>query len=207
MSLNLTLHTKTRILDEVTSNNDRIQATPSLYNVCCLSLSRICWGLCEVQVKPFENVKDQIGYCGLWCGSCTVGNGTLKELTKRYEHIIGGYGVDKWGAEDQGFDGLGLMKTLKSVQEIPICRGCLKGGGATNCKIRACASKKKLSDCNKCNESTNCRNREALQKVRTGALAVGMIIKTDKDKTDQNQLAKKWTADIRNKFPCCVIDA
>jgi len=77
-------------------------------------------GLCEVEAKAFENVKNQIGYCGLWCGSCVVGNGTLKELTKRYEHIIGGYGVNEWAAKD--FDGKEFMKGLASIQALPICQ-------------------------------------------------------------------------------------
>jgi hypothetical protein len=152
--------------------------------------------------KAFENVKNQIGYCGLWCGSCIVGNGTLKELTKRYEHLIGGYGIDEWGAKD--FDGKEFMKGLASIQNLPICSGCLKGGGNDTCKIRPCAQNKKISDCSECNEQTACKNTEPLQKVRTGALRVGMLIKTDK--TDQKQLIKKWTAEIRNKFPFCVID-
>jgi len=157
-----------------------------------------------MEAKAFENVKNQIGYCAIWCGSCVVGNGTLKELTKRYEHIIGGYGVDKWGAEDQGFDGREFMKTLQSIQNMPICRGCLKGGGATDCKIRACASSKKLADCTECKEFMTCENREALRKVRTGALKAGMLVKTDKDKADQ-QLLEKWTAVITEKFPNCVV--
>ena len=41
-----------------------------------------------LKAKAFENVQGQIGFCGIWCGSCVVGNGTLKELTKRYEEII-----------------------------------------------------------------------------------------------------------------------
>ena len=155
--------------------------------------------------KAFENVKNQIGYCAIWCGSCVVGNGTLKELTKRYEHIVRGYGVDKWGAEDQGFDGQALMKTLRSIQNIPICRGCLKGGGATNCRIRACVSSKKLADCTECKEFMSCENREALQKVRTGALDAGMLVKTDKDTADQQQLIKKWTTQITNRFPNCIL--
>jgi hypothetical protein len=154
--------------------------------------------------KAFENVKTQIGYCGLWCGSCIVGNGTLKELTKRYEHLIGGYGVDKWGAKD--FDGKEFMKGLASIQNLPICLGCLKGGGNDECKIRPCASEKKMSDCTTCNEFMKCKNSEALGKVRTGAAAVGMLMKTDKDKANQQQLINKWTAEIRNKFPFCVID-
>ncbi len=147
-------------------------------------------------------MKNQIGYCGLWCGSCIVGNGTLKELTKRYEALIKGYGVDKWGATD--FDSKEFMKGLASIQNLPICSGCLKGGGNEGCKIRPCVSKKKISDCNECNEHTKCKNVEALQKVRTGALDVGMLIKTGKG--GQLQLKEKWTAEIRNRFPYSAID-
>ncbi len=131
-----------------------------------------------------------------------MGNGTLKELTKRYEELIKGYGVNEWGAED--FDGKEFMKGLASIQTLPICPGCLKGGGNDKCKIRPCASNKKIHDCNECSETTTCKNNESLQKVRTGALAVGMILKTDKN--DQTQLVEKWTAEIRNKFPHCIID-
>jgi hypothetical protein len=156
-----------------------------------------------VETKAFENVKNQIGFCGLWCGSCVVGNGTLKELTKRYEHIISGYGVDKWGAK--GFDGKEFMEGLASIQTIPVCQGCLKGGGNDECKIRPCASSKKISDCNECKEQATCKNSEALQKVRTGALRVGMLVKTNND-TARQRLVKKWTAEIKDKFPNCVID-
>lgn len=158
-----------------------------------------------MKATAFENVKNQIGYCAIWCGSCVVGNGSLKELTKRYEHIIGGYGIDEWGAADVGFDGQEFMKALQSIQKIPICRGCLKGGGATNCKIRTCASSKKLADCTQCKQFMTCDNREPLRKVRTGALNVGMMVKTDKDKADRQQLLRKWTAEIQNRFPDCVV--
>lgn len=126
----------------------------------------------------------------------------MKELTKRYEGLIKGYGVDEWGAKD--FDSKEFMKGLASIQNLPICPGCLKGGGNDTCKIRPCASNRKISDCNECNEATTCKNVEALQKVRTGALRVGMLVKTDK--ADQQQHIKKWTAEIRNRFPHCVID-
>ena len=134
-----------------------------------------------------------------------MGNGSLRELTKRYEHIIGGYGVDEWGAK--GFDSKEFMKGLASIQILPTCAGCLKGGGNDTCKIRPCASSRKISGCNECDGSTACRNIEELQKVRTGALRVGMIVKTDKGRADQQRrLVEKWTADIKDKFPNCVID-
>jgi len=157
-----------------------------------------------VQSEPFENVKNQIGFCGLWCGSCAVGNGTLKELTKRYEHIIKGYGVTTWGAKD--FDSKEFLKGLESIRELPTCKGCLKGDGNEECKIRPCAKNKKIPDCNECNEPTTCKNPNELKNVRTGALQVGMTLKTDKDKEDRQQLIKKWTAEIKNKFPSCIVD-
>ena len=119
--------------------------------------------------------------------------------------IVGGYGVDEWGAEDQGFDGREFMKTLKSIQNIPVCRGCLKGGGASNCKIRVCAASKQLADCTECKEFMTCEHREALQKVRTGALNVGMLVKTDKDTGDQQHLIMQWIAEVKNSFPSCIV--
>jgi len=59
-----------------------------------------CLESVEVEAKAFENVKNQIGYCAIWCGSCIVGNGTLKELSKKYAFILEGYGIDKWGADE-----------------------------------------------------------------------------------------------------------
>lgn len=127
----------------------------------------------------------------------------MKELTKKYEGLIKGYGINQWGVKD--FDGNEFMKGLASIQTIPTCQGCLKGGGNDECKIRPCAANRKVSDCIECGESKTCKNHEAFQKVRTGALAVGMLLKTDKDKTNQ-QLIEKWTAEIKNKFPNSVIN-
>jgi len=109
--------------------------------------------------------------------------------------------VDEWGAKN--FDGKEFMRGLTSIQALPIYQGCLKGGGNDECKIRPCASNRKISDCIECSEMKTCKNLEALQKVRTGALRVGMLAKTDHDKTDQKQLIKKWTAEIKNKCPHC----
>jgi hypothetical protein len=155
-----------------------------------------------MQTGPYENVKNQIGYCGLWCGSCIVGNGTLKELTQRYERLITGYGVDEWGAK--GFDSKEFMKGLASIQNIPVCRGCLKGGGNEECRIRPCAVRKKMSDCCECGQAKTCENSAAVERVRSGALAVGMLIKTSKG--GRKQLMEEWNAEIRRKFLGCLLD-
>jgi hypothetical protein len=125
----------------------------------------------------------------------------LKELTKRYEHLIGGYGIDEWGAKD--FDGKEFMKGPASIQTLPICRGCRKGGGNEVCKIRPCASERKLSDCIKCDEMKSCKNREALKKVREGALGVGMLAEAEDDHSNHQQLIKKWTAEIKIRCLTC----
>jgi len=156
-----------------------------------------------MKARAFENVKNQIGFCGIWCGSCMVGNGALKELTKRYEHIIRGYGVDEWGAKD--FDGKELMKGLASIGNLPVCSGCLKGGGNDECKIRPCASNRKVSDCIECSGLKTCKNHEPLQKVRTGAQRVGMLAKHENDKTERRQLVRKWTVELASRWPCCIL--
>jgi len=154
-----------------------------------------------MQTEAFENVKNQIGFCGLWCGSCIVGNGALKELTKRYERLIKGYGVDKWSAKD--FDSKEFMKGLASIQTLPICKGCLKGGGNDECKIRPCALKRRILDCSECNEHMTCKNLKALQKVRTGALAVGMLLKLGRG--GQPELIENWVAEVKCEFPHCLL--
>jgi len=94
---------------------------------------------CSMKGEPFENVRNQIGFCGIWCGSCAVGNGVLRELTRRYEQTIKRYGLEEWAPED--FDFEEFTRGLASIQAMPLCRGCLKGDGKPNCEIRACALK------------------------------------------------------------------
>jgi len=53
--------------------------------------------------KHFDNVKDQTGYCGIWCGSCVAGNGVLQELTERYDRIIKDYDLEQWAPKDFDF--------------------------------------------------------------------------------------------------------
>ena len=47
----------------------------------------------SARTTDFENVKAQVGYCGIWCGSCVVGNGALSGLTRRYRELIDALGV------------------------------------------------------------------------------------------------------------------
>jgi hypothetical protein len=131
-----------------------------------------------------------------------VGNGTLRELTRKYEKLIKGYGIDKWGAK--GFDAREFLKGLREIQNIPVCSGCLKGGGNEACPMRPCAAKRELSGCQECGNQKKCKNRKSMTKVRSGARAVGMLMKASKG--DPVRLTKKWTEEIQGTFPFIVIE-
>ena len=156
---------------------------------------------CTLKAKSFENVKNQIGFCGIWCGSCVAGNGALRELTKKYEEIIEGYGLKEWAPKD--FDFNEFMKGLASIRDMPLCQGCLKGDGRQNCEMRTCASNKNITDCSECDQPMGCKNLEILQKMRTGARHAGLFVKTEN--VNRKELIEKWTTELRNKWPCCIL--
>jgi len=151
--------------------------------------------------NSFENVKNQIGFCGIWCGSCVAGNGILRELTKRYEEIIKRYGLEEWAPRD--FDFKEFVKGFTSIQTMPSCQGCLKGDDRSNCEMRACASSKKINDCSQCDQPTACKNLETLKKMRTGALQAGLLVKTED--VDRQGLIEKWINELKSKWPHCIL--
>jgi hypothetical protein len=149
--------------------------------------------------KPFDNVENQIGFCGIWCGSCPAGNGSVVELTRRYEEIVRKNRVEKWAPKD--FDFGEFMKGLSSLQKVSLCKGCLQGGGNPNCTIRICAREKKKSNCSQCESLTTCENFGLLEKSHPS-------IKKDLVKTrdtDQKELVKKWKTELEHRFPHCLV--
>jgi hypothetical protein len=147
--------------------------------------------------KQFDNVKNQIGSCGIWCGSCVVGNGVLQVLTQKYEKIIKDYGLEHWAPKD--FDFKEFKKGLSSIQTMSLCSGCLKGGGRDDCEIRICVTNKKIADCNDCDEPEKCSHTEILNKMRTGATDAGLFVKMEK--IDSQELIAKWTGRLKNEWP------
>ena len=153
------------------------------------------------KIQTFVNVKDQIGFCGLWCGSCIVGNGTLHKLTEEYKKLISAYGLRQWAPDDFNFDE--FVKGLDSIQKLPLCSGCLKGGGRNPCEIRTCASNKGLRDCTSCKEFGRCANAEILEHMRPGARDAGMSVKTQN--IDRGEFIKTETAELKAKWPCSIL--
>jgi hypothetical protein len=147
--------------------------------------------------KDFKKVQNQIGFCGIWCGSCVVGNGALREMTMRYEDVVKSYGLEGWAPNDFSFKE--FVKGLSSIQNMPLCPGCLKGGGRDNCEMKACAMSRKVSECIECDQTTACKNHETLKNMRTGAQDAGIFVKTEK--VNRKELVKKWTTELKSKCP------
>jgi hypothetical protein len=151
--------------------------------------------------EAFENVKDQVGYCGIWCGSCIVGNGALAELTTRYESILDAYGIKQWAPSD--FDHAGFARELDMIRRFGSCPGCLKGGGRDNCEMRACAVEKGLKTCVGCSAGSGCEPRETLETMRSGAVAAGLFVLSDKEERDR--ALTRWKAEIPRRWPSSVL--
>jgi hypothetical protein len=105
---------------------------------------------------------DLIAYCGLYCGSCpgytqipaNLAKNLKKELAKgKFEK------VSDFLAKMPAFEGFKYYKQgielLKSIEKLR-CKGCRKGGGSPDCKIRICAKKIKFNGCWKCEKYEDC---------------------------------------------------
>jgi hypothetical protein len=155
----------------------------------------------RARIAAFENAKDQIGYCGIWCGSCVVGSGALRRLSNKYKVLLDGYGVLEWGPKE--FDSLEFLKGLESIGNLALCPGCLKGGGRDDCELRNCAVSKGIDGCIQCDTQSTCEHQEILDHMRTGALAAGLFVKTGNQ--DKQELIETWTALLEERFPCCLL--
>lgn len=157
----------------------------------------------EQTIKAFENVRDQVSYCGIWCGSCVVGNGALRELTRRYKELITVYSLEEWGPDD--FDYKELLKALESIENVPLCSGCLRGGGREGCEMRSCAQSRRISGCHICGELVECKHSELLGHMRSGAVKAGLFVSTED--VDRQQLIQNWTTRLRTNWLASLIFA
>jgi len=153
----------------------------------------------EVEAKGFENVKNQVGYCGIWCGSCLGGNGAVLELTRRYEDLVKKGNLEKWVPKD--FDFKEFMKGLVSVQRMPSCPGCKKGGGDSSCAVRLCALRRNVINCGECSDLAECRNFEKLERDCPHLKADLMKINS----VGLERMIEKWMSELKVKWPHCTL--
>jgi len=156
---------------------------------------------CNLESLSFENVKDQIGFCGIWCGSCLGGNGAIHELTTRYERIIkqSQPALEKYAPKEFNFET--LMKQLVYVQAMPSCPGCRKGGGDPGCKVRLCALNRSVTYCSECEQLSTCKNFEELEKSNSKIKEDLIEMKTK----GQAALMNKWMGELKAKWPHCLL--
>ena len=155
----------------------------------------------ESMISAFENVREQIGFCGIWCGGCAVGNGTLPELTRRYGALIKSFGLPEWGPEDVAWQE--LLRGLTSIQSMPLCPGCRKGGGRDDCEMKVCAQDRSLAECNECSDLPACPHSKILHHMRDGAIKAGIPVKTAN--VERKAFLDRWEPEVRTKWPCCTL--
>jgi hypothetical protein len=170
-----------------------------LYPCTFQDLRYYCLEKRKLEVKAFENVKNQIGFCGIWCGSCGAGNGAIQELAKRFEEIVKNYELEKWVPKE--FDFKEFMKGLACTQSTPLCIGCQKGGGPPTCKVRICALGKGILDCSQCDQLIECKNFEQLEKSHLKIKQDLMEIK----KRSRPALIEKWMGELKSRWPHCIL--
>ena len=111
------------------------------------------------------------------------------------------YDLEKWAPRE--FDYKEFSKGLASIQGIPVCPGCLKGGGREECEMRTCATNRGLQDCGECRDLAECKHAEILERMRSGAASAGLNVKVGQ--VDRQELLKEWTDQLRHKWPSCIL--
>jgi hypothetical protein len=151
--------------------------------------------------EGFENVKGQIGFCGIWCGSCLGGNGAVQELTRKYEQTIkrSQYALEKWCPKEFNFNE--FVKGLACVEAMSLCPGCKKGGGNPTCEIRTCASKRNMINCSQCDELADCKR---IDSMKQNYPRMKDDLRRIRD-VDQKELIPKWTSELKDKWPHCTL--
>ena len=109
--------------------------------------------------EDYAIVKDQVAPCGLRCGECNLGNGSVAETAINLMKYIQAYDLPSWAHELPGgvdIDFKRLDQNLIWVGRSLKCPGCLRGGGNPDCPIRLCSKEEGLSSCAQCADLKAC---------------------------------------------------
>ena len=151
--------------------------------------------------EAFENVKDQIGGCGIWCGSCAVGNGSLRALNDRFKDVLDSHGAEHWAPDDMDY--AAFADGLARLREASACTGCRKGGGRDDCELRACSEEHGLSDCSACADFGACGHDELLELMGVGARDAGLFVRDPGEDVDLTA----WIERLKGTWPSSILFA
>lgn len=103
--------------------------------------------------------KDQAGPCGIVCGACTLGSGTVAETAGQTKKSIVDCQIPSWAPFVPGgeaIDWAAVDRALTWMETYARCAGCENGGGPPDCTIRICAREKGYDLCSSCEELEEC---------------------------------------------------
>lgn len=116
--------------------------------------------------QAFEELKTQMGPCGIACATCDLGNGTVAETANTLKQQLQMYEVSTWAPQAPGgseIDFNQLGKSLDWVHTYTRCLGCEQGGGPPDCAIRACAKERGYDICSQCADLEECTKFDFLE--------------------------------------------
>ena len=114
--------------------------------------------------------QDLIGYCGLYCGDCPGHTGTVANLAAELRKELRRYRFDKMAdalakvSFFREFKNYGpCYSLLGTMMKMHCKKGCKGNGGPPQCKVRACALRKKLDGCCQCADFAACDTLKFLE--------------------------------------------
>jgi hypothetical protein len=151
--------------------------------------------------EAYENVKDQHGACGIWCGSCAVGNGSIRELAERLGIVLDSHGAEHWTPTEMDYRA--FARGLSTIGESAACTGCRKGGGRDDCPMRVCSVDGKLAACTDCSDFGSCPNDELLQHMRDGARKARLFVRDPGE--DESKCMEAWAERVMTTWPSSLL--
>jgi len=105
------------------------------------------------------SLENQVGPCGITCGTCFLGSGTMAKTMGEASHYINMSDIKEWSSQVPGGSEINWVETEKALdwmQKYAYCAGCEAGGGPPDCSIRLCAFERGYELCSQCNELDTC---------------------------------------------------
>lgn len=118
-----------------------------------------------------EDHLAKTAYCGLYCGDCSFGRGTVPDLARdlrkelrdiRFDKIAEVIPFPEFKKYQDCYEVLGAMVKLR-------CKGCRGGSRSKFCNVAQCVQKKSLEGCWECDDLATCKKLEFLVPVHGDA--------------------------------------
>ncbi len=106
-----------------------------------------------------SRLRNQVAPCGITCGTCVLGNGTITGAAEKMITYINDYGIKDWAPNLPEGSEINWDDTQKTMEWLILnasCSGCEAGGGPPDCAIRICSGEKEITLCNMCEELEDC---------------------------------------------------